>query len=159
MVNLRANVTDDENERRTAQWERAKYVRELSVSSTGARRRGQQFSADLVQVREKSASMNGSVMRQQDSARWLRHHVFRGGIILDLVTTRVPERGDTVSGCDTCDLRTAPKNWGTVRSGQGSHNTGGTGCLLPGNRTGISLTLLRDVSSDGVRPVLPETPA
>ena len=33
--------------------ERAKCVRELSVSGTGARRRGQQMSADLVQVREK----------------------------------------------------------------------------------------------------------
>ena len=31
--------------------ERAKYVRELPVSGTGARRRGQQISADLVQAR------------------------------------------------------------------------------------------------------------
>ena len=69
--NLRATVTDDENERRTAQrrtckgvrrsrthlaWkkkgvsERAKYVRELPVSGTGARRRGPQISADPVQA-------------------------------------------------------------------------------------------------------------
>ena len=45
--------------------EHAKYVRELPVSGTGARRRGPQISADPVHVREKtSASMNGSVMRQ-----------------------------------------------------------------------------------------------
>ena len=70
--NLWANVTDDENEWRTAQWrckagraladswrqrkkkgsgmsEHAKYVRESHVSSTGARRRGQQHSADSAQ--------------------------------------------------------------------------------------------------------------
>ena len=79
--NLRANVTDDENEWRTAQrrtckvgralahnWrerkkvsgmsERAKYVRELPVSGTGARRRGQQISADPVQVGEKNISVH-----------------------------------------------------------------------------------------------------
>ena len=49
-------------------------------------------------------------------------------------------------------LRTTPKSWGTARPVQGSHNTGGKECLMLGHRTGISLTLLRDVSSDGVRP-------
>ena len=51
--------------------ERAKYVRELPVSGTGARRRGPQISADPVQALEKTtASMNGSVMWQQDSS-WM----------------------------------------------------------------------------------------
>ena len=90
---------------------------------------------------------------------WLRHHVFREDITLDLVTTRVPQQRDTVSDCETCHLRTTPKSCGTVRRGQGSHNTCGTECLLLGNRSGISLGLIGDVSSDGVRPVLPETPA
>ena len=95
---------------------------------------------------------NGSPLEKKKKLRvWLRHHVFRRGITLDLVTTRVPQQGHTVSDCDTCHLRTTPKSCGTVRSGQGSHNIGGTACLLPGNRTGVSLALLRDVSSDGVR--------
>ena len=98
-------------------------------------------------------------MRQQDSARSGFVTTSSEEATLDLVTTRVPQRGDTVSDCDTCHLRTTPKSWGTVRPGQGSHNTGGTECLLLGNRTGTILGLLPDVSSDGVRPVLPETPA
>ena len=141
--------------------EHAKYVRELFVSGTGARRRGQQISADLVQVREKSASMNGSVMRQQDSARsgFVTTSSAEASLLIWSRQECRSERGDTVSDCETCHLRTTPKSCGTVRPGQGSHNTGGTECLLLGNRTGISLGLIRDVSSDGVRPVLPETPA
>ena len=45
-----------------------------------------------------------------------------------------------------------PQKAGELRPMQGSHNTGGKECLLLGHKTGISLTLLRDVSSDGVRP-------
>ena len=140
--------------------ERAKYVRELFVSGTGARRRGQQISADLVQVREKSASMNGSVMRQQDSAR--------SGFVTTssaeaslLIWSRQECRSEETQFQITTPAICGPpqKSCGTVRPGQGSHNTGGTECLLLGNRTGISLGLIRDVSSDGVRPVLPETPA
>ena len=104
--------------------ERAKYVRELFVSGTGARRRGQQISADLVQVREKISIDE----RKRDAAArlcsvWLRHHVFRGGITLDLVTTRVPQRGDTVSDSDTCHLRTTPKKlWNCAsRARQSQH--------------------------------------
>ena len=42
---------------------------------------------------------------------------------LDLVTTRVPERGDTVSDCDTCHLRTTPKKLSNCasRAGQSQH--------------------------------------
>ena len=79
--NLRANVTDDENDRRTAKWrtcmvgralahhrrERKKVSgmsEQLPVSGTGARRRSQQTSAEAVQVGETAtASMNGSMMR------------------------------------------------------------------------------------------------
>ena len=158
--NLRANVTDDENEWRTAQWRTRKAGRALadswrqrkSVSGTGARRRGQQISTDLVQVREKSASMNGSVMRQQDSARsgfvttssaeaslliWSRQECRSEG-------TQFPIATPAICG--------PPQKAGELRPGQGSHNSGGKECLLLGHRTGISLTILRDVSSDGVGP-------
>ena len=53
--------------------------------------------------------MNGSVMRQQDSARSGFVTTSSEEATLDLVTTRVPQRGDTVSDCDTCHLRTTPK--------------------------------------------------
>ena len=99
--NLQANVTDDENEWRTAQWrtfqggprsrrqlaskkkalgmsERAKYVRELSVPGTVARRRGHKLTRSS---RSKNISVDES---KRDAAAglcsvWLRHHVFRGG--------------------------------------------------------------------------------
>ena len=167
--NLRANVTGDENEWRTAQWRTCKAGRALADSW---RQRKSARNVRARKVRHRiicfwhwcTASRSTNFSRSRSSKRkisiderkrdaaarlcsvWLRHHVFRGGITLDLVTTRVPQRGDTVSDCETCHLRTTPKSCGTVRPGQGSHNTGGTECLLLGNRTGISLGLIRDVS-------------
>ena len=165
MMNLRANVTDDENEWRTAQWRTRKAGRALADSWRQRKKRqecpsAQSTSENYLFLAQQISSSYRKISiheRKRDAAArlcsvCLRHHVFRGGITLDLVTTRVPEREDTVSDRETCHLRSTPKSWITARPGQGSHNTGGKECLLLGHRTGISVTILRDVSSDGVRP-------
>ena len=173
-------MTDDENEWRTAEWRTCKASRALadswrqrkSVSGTGARRRGQQISADLVQVREKISIDE----RKRDAAARLcldgTDVLNKDRIIAALSKTSVSGFVTTSSeeaslliwsrqGCRSEETQFPiatpaicgpPQKAGELRPMQGSHNTGGKECLLLGHKTGISLTLLRDVSSDGVRP-------
>ena len=123
-------MTDDENERRTAQRRTCKGGRRSrkqlaskkkrqacpSTQSTsenylfletGARRRGQQISADPVQVGEKtSASMNGSVMRQRDSARMVLMSRTESEKLQPSAKISTSGFATTSSDCDTCHLRT-----------------------------------------------------
>ena len=108
---------------------------------TGARRRSQQTSADPVQVVDE---------RKRVAVARLRFHLLMSSTESEKLqpSGEVSTSGfaTTSSDCDTCHLRTTA-------------NSCGTECLLLGNRTGISLGLLRDVLSDGVKDILFETPA
>ena len=182
--NLRANVTDGENEWRTAQWRTCKAGRALAQNWRQRKKRQECSSAQSTSENylflalvhgvavNKFQQIPFSKRKKIDERKLdaVARRCLDGTDVLSkdeklqpsedpprlASSPRLPEASLLIWSRQRCRSEETQfpiatpatcgpphKVGGTVRPGQGSHNTGVTECLLLGNRTGISLGLLR----------------